>query len=78
MRCRVRREKEREGFHAEVLEKSHKKGGKGEQKEGGDALKHCCHVEVEDGLMRGRRGQLKREACFPFVLPSVSFLSLYQ
>lgn len=47
-----------------------KKGGGVGQKEGGDALKHCCHVEVQDGLMEdcGEEGE---ESCrgrlaFPF------------
>lgn len=77
------RESKRE---TKTLEEIHRKGGKKMgQKEGGDALKHCCRVEVQDGLMEDRVGRKERTAedrglvFFSFfLLPSISFSSPYR
>lgn len=71
-----KRESEREQERDENTGRNPQEGWKKRgQKEGGDALKHCCRVEVQDGLMEDRVGRRERTAedrglgCFFFFLP---------
>lgn len=82
---RKKREWERARGRLKHLKKSTGRVEKMGQKEGGDALKHCCRVEVQDGLMEDRVGRKERTAedrglfFFSFfLLPSISFSSPYR